>query len=170
MNKNKLLIIGSILAIVVFVGIFILINNKKTITYNISFDTDGGTLVETQIVKKNEQVKKPSDPVKEGYTFIEWTYQGKTYDFSKGVISDIKLNAKWLKKDDTIETFIVKFDSDGGTTISNQVIEKDKKIEKPSDPVKEGFTFKGWTLNDEIFDFEKTIDKDIELKAKWEKN
>lgn len=169
MNKNKLLIIGSVLATVVFVGVIILINNKKTITYNISFDTDGGSLVEAQIVKKNEQVKKPSDPEKEGFTFIEWTYQGKTYDFSQAVISDLELSAKWLKIDETIETFVVRFDSDGGTTISNQVIEKDKKVEKPSDPVKEGYTFKGWLLNDELYDFEKNVDGNIELKALWEK-
>lgn len=169
MSKNKFLIIGSVLAVVVFVGVIIFINNKKTITYNIIFDTDGGSLVETQIVKKNEQVKKPSDPAKEGYTFLEWTYQEKTYDFSQGVISDLKLSAKWLKKDETIETFVVKFDSDGGTTISNQVIEKDKKVEKPSDPVKEGYTFKGWFLNDELYDFEKNVDGNIELKALWEK-
>lgn len=169
MNKNKLLIIGSVVAIIAMVGIIVLATTKKTITYNIIFETDGGSLIESQTVKKNEQVIKPVDPVKEGYTFLEWTYQGKTYDFSQVVKSDLKLDAKWVKLDENIETFVVKFDSDGGTTISNQVIEKGNKIEKPSDPVKEGYTFKGWILNNEAYDFEKTVEENIELKASWEK-
>jgi len=170
MDKKKLLIIvGSIIAVITAIIIVLLIGNKKPITYDISFETNGGSLVESQVVNEGEQVKKPVDPTKDGYMFVEWTYQGRTYDFSLEVTSDLTLTARWVELEEDVETFIVKFETDGGTTISNQVVEKGDKVAKPIDPVKDGYTFKGWTLNDEIYDFETVVEEDIELKAKWEK-
>lgn len=170
MNKNKLfIIIGSIVAVITAIVIVLLISNKKPITYNVSFETNGGSLIESQFVNEGEQVKKPVDPTKDGYMFVEWTYQGRTYDFSLEVTSDLTLNAKWVELEENVETFIVKFETDGGTTISNQIVEKGNKVEKPTNPNKDGYTFKGWMLNDEIYDFEKIVEENIELKAKWEK-
>jgi len=170
MNRNKIfVIVGLITAIIVTSVIVLLISNKKTITYNVYFNTNGGSVIETQIVNKGEQLTKPTDPIKEGYMFVEWTYQGKTYDFSQEVHSDLTLIAKWIELNEDVETYIIKFDADGGTSISNQIVKKGDKVKKPTDPVKEGYIFNGWTLNNEIYDFEKVVEKSLELKAKWEK-
>ena len=170
MNKKKILIIGcSIVVVISAIIIFLLISNKKSLSYEITFETNGGTLVESQIVNEGEKVKKPVDPTKDGFMFVEWTYQGKTYDFSLEVTSNITLIAKWTEVEEDIEKFIVKFETDGGTTIPNQIIEKGNKVAKPIDPVKDGYTFAGWFLDDEIYDFNEIVDNNIELKAKWEK-
>lgn len=170
MNKKKILIIGcSIVVVISAIIIFFLISNKKSLSYEITFETNGGTLVESQIVNEGEKVKKPVDPTKDGFMFVEWTYQGKTYDFSLEVTSNITLIAKWTEVEEDIEKFIVKFETDGGTTIPNQIIEKGNKVAKPIDPVKDGYTFAGWFLDDEIYDFDEIVDNNIELKAKWEK-
>lgn len=170
MNKKKILIIGcSIVVVISAIIIFFLISNKKSLSYEITFETNGGTLVESQIVNEGEKVKKPVDPTKDGFMFVEWTYQGKTYDFSLEVTSNITLIAKWTEVEEDIEKFIVKFETDGGTTIPNQIIEKGNKVAKPIDPVKDGYTFAGWLLDDEIYDFDEIVDNNIELKAKWEK-
>ncbi|MBQ9071532.1 MAG: InlB B-repeat-containing protein, partial [Bacilli bacterium] len=171
MDKKKIfIIIGSIIAaIIMIIVVAIIFNKKEPITYNVSFETNGGTKVSSQIVNDGELVQKPTDPTKDGYIFIEWILNGKIYDFSLPVNSNLVLTAKWEEQIKNIETFVVKFNSDGGTTISNQVIEKGNKILKPEDPVKEGYTFKGWTLNDEIYNFETIVEADLELKAKWEK-
>lgn len=170
MNKKKLLMILILSAVIIAVGIILLLTgNKKTITYNVSFETDGGTPLETQIINKGEQATKPKDPIKDGYLFVDWLYQNKTYDFSKEVNSDLVLTAKWSKIEADVETFVVKFDTDTGSTIANQIIEKGNKLTKPKDPTKEGYIFKGWLLDGKTFDFETVIDKNIELKAKWEK-
>lgn len=170
MNKNKLLIIiGSIIAAIAIIFIVLSTNNKQEITYNVFFNTDGGTPIDTQVVNKGQQVTKPVDPIKDGYTFIEWTYEGETYDFTHEVTSDLTLTAKWIKLEDDVETFIVKFESNGGTTISNQIVAKGNKIEKPVNPTKDGYTFVGWTLKDEIYNFDNIVEENIELKAKWEK-
>ena len=170
MNKNKIfIIVSSIITIIIFTIIIVLITNKKPITYSVTFETNGGSLIETQIVKKDDTVQKPLNPVKEGYVFDEWTYLGKTYDFNLKVVSDLKLVAKWTKLEDNIETYNIEFDTDGGSIISKQIVIKGNKVEKPIDPTKEGYNFVGWILNDEIYDFDSIVEKDLKLKAKWEK-
>lgn len=64
----------------------------------------------------------------------------------------------------------VSFDTKGGTIYKSIQIKKGSTISKPSDPVMEGYTFKGWYLNDEEYDFSKKITSDIMLTAKWEEN
>lgn len=170
MNKNKIfIIVSAIITIIILTIIIVLITNKKPITYSVIFESNGGSLVETQIVKKDDTVKKPLNPVKEGYVFDEWTYLGKTYDFNLKVVSNLKLVAKWTKLDDSIETYNIEFDTDGGSIISKQIVIKGNKVEKPIDPTKEGYNFVGWILNDEIYDFDSIVEKDLKLKAKWEK-
>ena len=171
MDKNKIIyvLVGIIVVLIASIIALLVINNKDSKTYTVLFETNGGSLVETQTVKKGETVSKPTNPEKEGYVFEEWTYLGKTYDFNKKVESDLKLIAKWNKIADEAETFTIKFDSDGGTTISSLTVKKGDKIERPDDPKKEGYSFDGWFLNDEIYDFEKSVNKNIELKAKWVK-
>lgn len=69
------------------------------------------------------------------------------------------------------EEFVVTFDSDGGTPVESQTIEKGEKVSVPTNPEKEGFVFDGWyiDLDGEKFDFDTKIDKDIKLTAKWVK-
>ena len=170
MNKKQILIIiGSVIVAIILIIIFILIAYKKPITYSVTFDTNGGTSVDTQIVNKDDTVTKPDDPEKDGYVFDKWTYLGKTYDFSQKVVSDIELVAQWTKLDEDLETFNVKFNTDGGSTITNKIVIKGNKVEKPTNPTKDGYNFVGWTLDDEIYDFDCIVENDIELKAKWEK-
>ena len=65
-------------------------------------------------------------------------------------------------------TFTVTFDSDGGSEVEAQEVDEGETAEKPEDPTKEGFTFKGWQLDGEDFDFETPITESITLKAVWE--
>ena len=69
-------------------------------TYTVTFDSDGAKKVESQIVLENKTVNKPVDPVWDGYTFVEWQLDGKTYDFSSEVKRDITLKAKWQKNNE----------------------------------------------------------------------
>lgn len=170
MNKKILITIIGLMVAVIFAVVAILLmtsNNKK---YTITFNSDGGTLVEEQIVKKGDKVVKPIEPTKLGYQFISWTYQNETYDFSLEVISDMELKAKWYEIKEEIKEYIIKFNTDGGTTFENQIVEEGKRVIKPDNPTKEGYEFKGWFIDDKEYDFEDDVTKDIELKAKWEEN
>ena len=63
--------------------------------YTIAFNTNGGTEIKNQIIRKGEKVVKPEDPVKKGYIFIGWTYKYNPYDFNTPVTSDLALVAEY---------------------------------------------------------------------------
>lgn len=63
---------------------------------------------------------------------------------------------------------MVTFNSDGGSDVLSQEIESGNKAIKPSDPVKDGFTFDGWLDNNgDAFDFNTPIISNITLYANW---
>ena len=170
MSKKTIFIIGSIIGVLTLIGlVFIFTAGKKVKTYTVSFETNGGTAVDSQVVNEGEVVIKPEDPIKEGYLFIQWLYQGTTYDFSSVVNSDLVLTAEWTEKEENVENYVVVFNSDGGTTIPNQIIEKGNKVQKPEDPIKNGYKFKCWVLNEIEYNFETIVQNNLELKALWEK-
>ena len=70
---------------------------------------------------------------KNGYV-IKWYVDGKEYDLSTPLTSDVTIEGKYEK----IVSYTVKFNSDGGTKISNQVVNKGEKAQEPTDVKKEG--------------------------------
>lgn len=164
-KRTIIIITGVILIIACLVAYFVFANKKYTITFN----TFGGSNVETQKVKKGETVKKPNDPTKEGYVFIEWDLGSSIYDFNTKVSRDMTLKAIWKEVETDKVSYTISFNTDGANTIQNQIIEKDGTISKPTDPIKEGYKFIGWYSNGTLFDFNTKITSNIELTAKWEK-
>ncbi len=67
----------------------------------------------------------------------------------------------------TRKEYTIKFDTDGGSVIESIKVKENEKIEKPSDPTKEGYDFAGWYYNDKKFDFNTKVKKNMTLKAKW---
>ena len=64
--------------------------------YTVSFDSDGGTPVESQLVIRGDTASNPGAPVRTGlYTFVGWYLDDTLYDFSSPVMSDLTLVAKW---------------------------------------------------------------------------
>lgn len=68
------------------------------------------------------------------------------------------------------EKFTVTFDSNGGTYIEKQIVTKGDKVEKPKTPIKEGFLFDYWSLDEEKYDFNNEVQEDITLTAVWKEN
>ena len=62
---------------------------------------------------------------------------------------------------------IVSFESNGGTPVNSQYVPDGGKASKPEDPYREGYDFKGWCLDEELFDFDTEITGDITLSASW---
>ena len=65
--------------------------------YQVTFDSKGGTPVEIQIVAVGGKVQEPETPVKDGYQFDGWYYNGERYDFSTIVTADMLLEAGWIQ-------------------------------------------------------------------------
>ena len=66
------------------------------------------------------------------------------------------------------ELFTVTFNSNGGSEVRSKRVGENGMVMRPTDPTKEGYTFIGWYLNDEEFDFNTEITSDLTLTARWE--
>lgn len=73
--------------------------------YTIRFDSNGGSKINSQSVDRNDTVREPKDPVKEGYMFVGWytdkKLKGAPYDFDDPVRKSFTLYAKWEKAEET---------------------------------------------------------------------
>ena len=142
--------------------------------YTVTFETNGGNTVDSQNVKEGETVSKPDDPLKEGYIFKGWYTDEKleiAYDFSTLVTKDIILYAKWEKNEESEPVqYTVSFETNGGNTIDPQTVEDGQMVQKPNDPVKEGYTFAGWYSDEALensYDFSSSVTENITLYARW---
>ncbi len=66
-----------------------------------------------------------------------------------------------------VKKYTVTFDSNGGTSVNSVQVKANEKVEKPRDPTKDGYEFEGWFLEEELFDFDTKIEKNITLVAHW---
>lgn len=150
--------------------------------YKVEFISNGGSNVPTQFVNEGELATKPTDPTKDGYIFDGWFIDSgltQPYDFNTPVTKDIELFAKWKQKNTGIivnpitKKYKVTFNSNGGTSIPEQIVESGELAIKPTDPTKNGYTFKGWYVDESLsalYDFNTPVTNDITLFAKWDKN
>lgn len=139
-----------------------------TEVYTVTFDSYGGTPVPPkQEVEYGHAATKPADPTLKGYTFAFW-YLGEdeqnatAYDFDTPVTENITLTAKW-----NINKYTVAFNTDGGTPVPPaQEVEYGLTATEPAAPEKTGYTFDGWYLGDEKYDFSAAVEQNITLTAK----
>lgn len=74
---------------------------KKTTSakkYTVSFNTNGGTLIDDQMVKANQVIVSPGVPRRDGYKFVAWFYHGEKFDMTTKINQDYVLTAKWIKE------------------------------------------------------------------------
>lgn len=94
-------------------------------SFEVNFNVDGGSMVETQIVDRDGTIKEPVSPTKEGYTFVGWyedaTCQFKFY-FGRTIYADMTLYAKWVKNENIIKNISINVET---PTVGDEVtIEK----------------------------------------------
>lgn len=122
----------------------------QRITYTVSYDSNSGSAVESETVINGRSVVKPSDPVREGYSFIGWyTDVELTKPFIFGatpVTGDIKLYAQWGMKVFGESSYTVGFDVGeyDGAVNPESVNTIGGKLYAPPVPVRDGYIFKGW--------------------------
>lgn len=170
MKKSSAFVIIGILVVIAILGAVFFVKGQK---YTVTFDSNGGSVVSSVQVKKGDKVSKPSEPTRDGYVFSGWYLNDTLYDFDSAVLEDITLVAKWSSKEDgstTVKSYTMKFDSNGGSTVSDILVENGVIKELPT-PVKDGYKFVGWfNKNNEEVTVGSTITSDETVTAKWEKN
>jgi uncharacterized repeat protein (TIGR02543 family) len=138
-------------------------------TYQVAFNTNGGSVVAPQTVAQDGKITKPSNPAKVGFNFGGWhSDEGLSvaWDFDTDTVSAaLTLWAKWTP------TYQVAFNTDGGSVVAPQTVAQGGKVTKPKDPAKEGFVFNGWSSDEgltALWDFDTdTVSAAVTLWAKW---
>ena len=67
-------------------------------------------------------------------------------------------------------TFTVTFNVRIGAGIQAQEVRVGDTVEKPDDPTADGYTFIGWYVDGQEYDFSAPVENDIEIIAEWEEN
>jgi len=160
---------------------------ETTRTYTVTFDSNGGSDVDSVTVEYGLAIDKPKNPTRSGYNFNGWYLDDEfdnEYDFDSIVTEDFILYADWGKKKQNSGggrggsggsgafNFIVTFATDDGSTVESQTVSWPSLVKKPEDPTKEGYIFDGWYTDksfENLYDFNQKVIKNITLYAKWRK-
>ena len=152
---------------------------------NVSFDT---TPEDAEVVLKDSTGKVMSANEDGSYTVAPSSSYKYTYTISAdGYHSETETAA--FTKDDKIEVslsressggggggsavakdYTVTFDSNGGSDVAKQTVTSGEKVNKPADPIREGYEFAGWYTDSKLttaYDFSSKVTKSITLYAKW---
>lgn len=71
------------------------INGTETTYYTVTFDSNGGSEISTQHVESGATAEEPTIPIRNGYEFVAWYYNGNKFDFNTPIIDNITLLAHW---------------------------------------------------------------------------
>ena len=137
------------------------------ICYTVTFDTNGGSEVAAQTIVRGDKVEKPTDPTREGYTFLGWYIEEDKWIFNGFSVSeDITLVAKWQAN-----TYAVSFDANGGAAVSSKTYTYGNSCTLPT-PTRTGYTFLGWYNGETKIENSGTwqLAFNATLVAEWEVN
>ena len=154
----------------------------QIITYNISYNLNGGTLTNVSnptsynITTETFTLKNPT---RKGYAFKGWTgSNGNTAQTSvsiaKGSMGNKSYTANW-----TPIKYSIKYELDGGVLSAANPTEYTVETETftLNNPTKEGYTFKGWSkslTSTSSYNATMTVEKgstgDKEFRAVWQEN
>jgi len=142
---------------------------QNTTSYSVTFDSQGGSLVESQKVSVNGFAVRPVDPTKENMVFDGWYLNGQLYDFSTPVTQNLILVAMWRDS----SAIKITLDTQGGNELAPITdAEQGEKILLPT-PERLGYTFKGWYLSSDTKPNDKvttmyTVNESVTLYAGWQ--
>ena len=141
---------------------------KEAIT--ITFDTKGGSKIESITIGKDTELTLPKEPTRDGYVFKGWVDKNETPIYDKVLLAeDTTLYAVW-EKDATNNKITITFDTKGGSKIESITISKDTELVLPKEPTRDGYVFKGWVDKNETPIYDKVLlAEDTTLYAVWEK-
>jgi len=149
------------------------------VNYTVTFNSNSGIPASsTQTVISGQKAIKPTNFTKvlsgvnqilEGWYKDNTTFLQK-WDFDTDTVTgNVTLYAKWTAGEPG--SFVVTFESNGGSAVAPVNATGGQKVAKPSDPTKAGYTFAGWCKEEALttswnFDTELVVES-VTLYAKW---
>ena len=151
------------------------------IEYTIAFDANGGEgTMAPMSMKYGEQRNLSTNSFEyEGFNFVGWNTSrdgtGTKYA-DEALVSNltteagatVTLYAQWDEV--PVTTHVVTFDLgyEGAGSSTTNVVDG-QPVSRPKDPIRDGYTFSGWYLDDEPYDFDTPVTGPIILVAQWVK-
>ena len=113
-------------------------------SYNVTFDSQGGSAVSSSTYSTGGSVALPSNPTRSGYSFAGWFAAASggaalSTPYSPTGVGDITLYAHW-----TAGNYIVHFDSASGSAVADRAYRTGGTVSLPSAPTRLGYSFAGW--------------------------
>ena len=135
------------------------LNVWKNYYVTLSFYANGTLYTSEQVLTHTTYGSGPSCSVA-GYTFNGWGCDGYYVTESKSFNANL-----------TPLTYSAKFDSNGGSTVSNKTATFNKDLSLPT-PYRTGYTFLGWYLNGNLYkdSIKYTYTNDVTFTARWQIN
>lgn len=153
----------KIFCVILFASSFTMLTSCSQEIYTVTFETLGGSVIESVQVRHGSKIPNPSISYLEGYTFNGWNYNGERWDFQRGkVTSDMTLYAVW-----SANLYKISFDSDGGSYVEPIIEEYGNRVSLPR-TTKDGFSFFGWEYNGKTVNVLDLPSSDITIKAVWD--
>ena len=122
--------------------------------YTITFDTNGGSEIDSITQDYGTKITAPDNPTRKGYTFRGWDKEiPETMP-----AENITVKAQW-----EINQYTITFDTNGGSEIAPITQDYGTEITAPDNPTRKGYTFKGWDK-----EIPKTMPaENITITARW---
>ncbi len=139
-------------------------------TYTVRWVNHDGSELEADDAVPHGETPHYDGAVPEKSADAEYTYtfEGWSPAISE-VTEDITYTARFVPTASVRHT--VKFETNGGSEISDATVADGETLAKPSDPTRAGYTFKGWYKDSELsneYDFALAVNENFTLYAKWE--
>ena len=94
--KKKFIALVSILALVLLMSCLVACTSQT-----VTFETNGGTEIQSVKVDKGNCIDEPTQPTREGYTFDGWYIDSdfeEEFDFTTPIDKNVTLYAKWTSE------------------------------------------------------------------------
>lgn len=153
--------------------------NFAPVLCTVTFDAGSGTFGETSLKKLDMyfdaaiSADEISDPEREGFAFVGWSRSelALAQDDALGTVDDVDgviFYAVWQRK-----SYMITFDTKGGSSVEASLLEYGSFLYAPESPVKIGYKFDGWFLDEsfkEAAKFPMQVQaKPLTIYARWKK-
>ena len=147
--------------------LYIKFNKQPVVTYDFQLDSVNDQKTPVNLGDYTD----PAAYEREGYEIVGWYTDAdctEEFDFTKPVMGDVTLYAKWALK-----SYDVTFnDGVDGNTDAVESVNHGDKVAKPANPTRDGYTFDGWYTDaacTTLYNFDTPVTGDMTLYAKWTK-
>ncbi len=149
--------------VIILITSLITLSSCSQQMYTVSFDTLMIDKVESVSVRNFNKIDEPPHPVREGHTFMGWSYNGEKWDFKTDrVKGDMTLKAIWSKN-----IYTISFDITGTEPYAPIKEEYGTRVVLPR-PTRKEAIFGGWEYNGDIVNVIDVPSENITLKAIWD--